>query len=95
MVSSARPTCSVSSGADDGSPPLTHPFPDYLMCPHCGECEVEIWCYEDETVCHRCGGVVAHTRASCGSDCVAPGHGAAPDPLTPGAQPESGDPDPE
>ena len=25
--------------------PLPDPFPDYVRCPHCGEAEVEVWCY--------------------------------------------------
>jgi hypothetical protein len=45
----------------DNALPLPDPFPDYLTCPHCGEHEVEIWCYEPRARCHRCGGWIEHT----------------------------------
>lgn len=41
---------------------LPDPFPDYLRCPHCGEAEVEVWCYQSEGLCHNCGRPIAHTR---------------------------------
>ena len=41
--------------------PLPDPFPDYVTCPHCGEPEVEVWCYEEAARCHHCGGWIAHT----------------------------------
>jgi hypothetical protein len=40
--------------------PLPDPFPDYLPCPHCGEPEVEVWCYQTQVQCHRCGGWFDH-----------------------------------
>jgi hypothetical protein len=40
--------------------PLPDPFPDYLVCPHCGEPEVEVWCYQTQACCHRCGGWIDH-----------------------------------
>jgi len=40
--------------------PLPDPFPDYLACPHCGEPEVEVWCYQIQAQCHRCGGWFDH-----------------------------------
>jgi hypothetical protein len=45
--------------------PLPDPFPDYVTCPHCGEPEVEVWCYQTRTRCHRCGAVIVHTPAPC------------------------------
>jgi hypothetical protein len=35
--------------------PLPDPFPDYLTCPHCGEEEVEVWCFQAGGACHNCG----------------------------------------
>jgi hypothetical protein len=35
--------------------PLTDPFPEYLTCPHCGEPEVETWCFQEQVRCHHCG----------------------------------------
>lgn len=49
---------------------LPDPFPEYIRCPHCGEAEVEAWCYQDEVRCHNCGAAIAHRRP--------PGCGAAP-----------------
>ncbi|OGO35113.1 MAG: hypothetical protein A2W35_11535 [Chloroflexi bacterium RBG_16_57_11] len=49
--------------ASDAAPedlPLPDPFPDYLACPHCGEPEVEVWCYQTRAQCHRCGGWFDH-----------------------------------
>ncbi len=37
-----------------------HPFPDYVICPYCGEPEVEVWCYAVEACCHACGQMFAH-----------------------------------
>jgi hypothetical protein len=45
--------------------PLPDPFPEYVPCPHCGEAEVEVWCYQRRVRCHRCGAWVVHTPASC------------------------------
>lgn len=36
------------------------PYPDYVVCPHCGEPEVEVWCYETVARCHNCGQTFAH-----------------------------------
>ena len=48
--------------------PLPDPFPEYLRFPHCGEPEVEVWCYQAEAVCHNCGQAIVHTRpAGCGT----------------------------
>jgi hypothetical protein len=48
--------------------PLPDPFPDYVRCPHCGEAEVEVWCYQDEARCHNCGQTIAHPRPpGCGT----------------------------
>lgn len=45
--------------------PLPDPFPDYLRCPHCGEAEVEVWCFQLWARCHNCGARFAHTPAPC------------------------------
>jgi len=34
--------------------PLPDPYPDYVPCPHCGEPEVEVWCYQARVQCHQC-----------------------------------------
>jgi hypothetical protein len=48
--------------------PLPDPFPEYVVCPHCGEAEVEAWCYQEEVVCHNCGRTLAHVRPpGCGT----------------------------
>lgn len=39
---------------------MQHPFPDYVMCPHCGEPEVEVWCYDVSAQCHACGQAFQH-----------------------------------
>lgn len=50
---------------------LPDPFPDYLQCPHCGELEVEVWCYQRRARCHACGGWIDHELAACrGSSAV-------------------------
>ncbi|MEK7440386.1 MAG: hypothetical protein AABZ78_06300 [Chloroflexota bacterium] len=41
--------------------PLPDPYLDYITCPHCGEPEVEVFCYQTEVVCHNCGKKIAHT----------------------------------
>ena len=41
--------------------PLPDPYLDYITCPHCGEQEVEVLCYQTEVTCHHCGMKVAHT----------------------------------
>jgi hypothetical protein len=40
--------------------PLTDPFPEYLTCPHCGEAEVEAWCFQEQVRCHQCNAWFAH-----------------------------------
>ena len=50
----------MSYSYPEGVLPLPDPFPDYLICPHCGEREVEVWCYEQRAQCHRCGGWIEH-----------------------------------
>jgi rubredoxin len=40
---------------------FTQPFPDYVTCPHCGEPEVEVWCYELAATCHACGYTFDHS----------------------------------
>jgi uncharacterized protein (DUF983 family) len=54
------------------------PFPDYVICPWCGEPEVEVWCYETRAHCHACGRDFDHTRpamcqAVCPMDSADPG----------------------
>ncbi len=44
--------------------PLPEPFPEYLLCPHCGEPEVEVWCYQDGVNCHQCGKWIPHALPS-------------------------------
>jgi hypothetical protein len=41
--------------------PLPDPYPDYVRCPHCGEEEVEVWCYQSQVQCHNCGQWIEHT----------------------------------
>ena len=41
--------------------PLPDPYPEYVPCPHCGEPEVEVWCYQTGVNCHRCAGWIEHT----------------------------------
>jgi len=40
---------------------FTHPFPDYVTCPHCGEPEVEVWCYALTATCHACEHTFGHS----------------------------------
>lgn len=48
--------------------PLPDPFPEYVHCPHCGEAEVEVYCYEEEARCHNCDKAFPHARPpGCGS----------------------------
>jgi hypothetical protein len=44
----------------DGGLPLPTPYPEYMICPHCGELEVEIWCNETGVNCHACGKWIEH-----------------------------------
>lgn len=39
---------------------LPDPYPEYVTCPHCGEPEVEVFCYETQGRCHRCGQLFEH-----------------------------------
>ncbi len=56
-----------------GHPNAGHPrvpYPDYVTCPHCGEPEVEVWCYETTARCHNCGQTFDHPLPpGCGPDC--------------------------
>ena len=45
--------------------PLPDPFPEYVACPHCGEPEVEVWCYQLRAQCHACGGWIDHAPPPC------------------------------
>lgn len=45
--------------------PLPDPFPEYLTCPHCGEPEVEVWCYQTQVRCHSCEQWFAHAPPAC------------------------------
>jgi transcription elongation factor Elf1 len=46
------------------------PYPDYVTCPHCGEPEVEVWCYEKTARCHNCGRTFEHpVPPECQSEC--------------------------
>jgi hypothetical protein len=48
--------------------PLPDPVPEYVPCPHCGEAEVEVYCYQAEATCHNCGRTVSHARPpGCGT----------------------------
>gem|GEM_PF-6809175 len=49
--------------------PLPTPYPEYLTCSHCGEPEVEVWCFESVVVCHNCGGLILHQPALDCEDC--------------------------
>lgn len=50
--------------------PLNDPFPEYVSCPHCGELEVEVWCYQKRVQCHNCGQWFEHQPPPC--------HGSSP-----------------
>lgn len=56
----AAPESTLQSGL-----PLPDPFPEYVECPHCGEPEVEVWCYQTRVQCHACGEWIAHTPPAC------------------------------
>lgn len=52
------------------TPDLQRPFPDYVTCPHCGEPEVEVWCYDATARCHACGQAFDHALpADCADAC--------------------------
>jgi len=55
----------VRAGLSEPSLPLPDPFPEYVDCPHCGEPEVEIWCYQLRAQCHVCGEWIAHQPPPC------------------------------
>ncbi|HLF03034.1 MAG TPA: hypothetical protein VI547_13715 [Anaerolineales bacterium] len=40
--------------------PLPDPYPEYVQCPHCGEMEVEVYCFETMAQCHNCGQAFEH-----------------------------------
>lgn len=49
---------------------LQRPFPDYVTCPHCGEPEVEVWCYDATAHCHACQQAFSHALpVECGERC--------------------------
>ena len=48
----------IMSGEEEMIFPV--PFPEYLVCPNCGEPEVEIWCNEKGGTCHACGKWISH-----------------------------------
>jgi hypothetical protein len=54
-----------SSHDEERGMPLPEPYPDYVPCPHCGELEVEVWCYETKAQCHNCGKWIEHTVPIC------------------------------
>jgi hypothetical protein len=60
-----QPPTVASGGMAPGSLPLPDPYPEYLACPHCGEPEVEVWCYQAGGHCHACGGWVDSPRPPC------------------------------
>jgi hypothetical protein len=48
--------------------PLPDPFPEYVQCPHCGEVEVEVFCFETVARCHNCGKEFEHASPpGCGT----------------------------
>lgn len=49
--------------------PLPDPFPDYVMCPVCGEPDIEIWCYEETGRCPNCGAEISHGPFPCWENC--------------------------
>jgi hypothetical protein len=52
------------------TPVLQRPFPDYVTCPHCGEPEVEVWCYDSTARCHACEQTFWHALpVECGDHC--------------------------
>ncbi len=72
--SPVRAPSMVSGRQSDGPAPLTCPYPDYVVCPACGELEVEVWCYAESARCHACGTLIPHARAHCyrSEGCAAP-----------------------
>jgi transcription elongation factor Elf1 len=48
--------------------PLPDPFPEYVVCPNCGELEVEVYCYQETAHCRSCGHEFMHQRPTgCGT----------------------------
>jgi hypothetical protein len=47
-------------GCADKDLPLPDPYTDYIVCPHCGEPDIEIWCYQQRVQCHNCAGWIDH-----------------------------------
>lgn len=48
--------------------PLPDPFPEYIRCPHCGEAEIEVYCYQTMVRCHNCFAWIEHTPPpNCGT----------------------------
>jgi hypothetical protein len=60
-----KPDDEVDGWMGEGGLPLPDPFPEYVSCPHCGEPEVEVWCYQAEVRCHQCGQLLPHRQPSC------------------------------
>jgi hypothetical protein len=61
--------------ASPSSIDFTRPFPDYVICPQCGEPEVEVWCFDLKASCHACGHEFAHSLPTeCASTCDAESH---------------------
>jgi transcription elongation factor Elf1 len=49
---------------------VQRPYPDYVVCPHCGEPEVEVWCYDPTAQCHACGRTFQHALpVKCADHC--------------------------
>ena len=61
----AKDRMPVHRGPPEDSPPLPDPFPEYVACPHCGEPEVEVWCYQIRARCHACGAWIDHATPPC------------------------------
>ena len=55
----------LRAGWGENGLPLPDPFPEYVACPHCGEPEVEVWCYQVRARCHACGAWIDHATAPC------------------------------
>ena len=63
--SETRDCDELRTGLSESGLPLPDPFPEYVACPHCGEPEVEVWCYQTGAPCHACGGWIEHATAPC------------------------------
>jgi hypothetical protein len=62
---SEQPELNHRGSLTAGSLPLPDPYPEYIACPHCGEPEVEVWCYQAEVQCHQCGQWIKHEQPPC------------------------------